>query len=184
MFAGRAVTDGGLHTDQRGFAGFLFGFFNRPVDGGHIVAVLNFLHLPAVGLEAHFDIFGKRQSCGAGQGYFVVVIKNDEFPQTQMTGQSAGFRDHAFHHVAVSGHDIRVMINDGLPVAIEPRRQMRLGNSHADGVGQSLPQRAGSHFHACRMLIFRMSRCAAAPLAEIFDVVERKIVAGQMQESV
>ena len=77
LFAGCSVTYGGSHADQRGLISFLFGFFDSPVDGGNIVSIGNFLHLPAVCFETLFNIFcaGKRR--GTGQRYSVIIIKYD-----------------------------------------------------------------------------------------------------------
>jgi hypothetical protein len=45
------------YANERWFLRFAFGFFDYPVDGGNIVPVSNFLHLPAISLETLFDIF-------------------------------------------------------------------------------------------------------------------------------
>jgi len=67
---------------------------------------------------------------------------------------------------------------------VEPRRQVRLGNGHAHGVGQSLSERPRGNLHAGRVPVFGMTRRAASPLAEVFDVVHREVVAGQMQKRI
>ncbi len=173
LFVWGAVADRGPHADERRFFLFFFGFFNGPVDGGHIVSVFDLLHRPAVSLEAHLDVLGKSKSCGTGQRDPVVVIQDDELSQAQMPRQRAGFRCQPFHQISVAGHYIRIMIDDLLTLAIETGSQVRFGNGHADTVGQSLAQWAGGDFRARHMPVLGVPRRPASPLAEIFNVVQR-----------
>ena len=173
LFVWGAVADRGPHANERRFFLFFFGFFNGPVDSGHIVSVFDLLHLPAVSLEAHLDVLGKSKSCGTGQRDPVVVIQDDELSQAQMPRQRAGFRCQPFHQISVAGHYIRIMIDDLLTLAIETGSQVRFGNGHADTVGQSLAQWAGGDFRARHMPVLGVPRRPASPLAEIFNVVQR-----------
>ncbi len=67
---------------------------------------------------------------------------------------------------------------------IEPRGEVFFGQRHAYGVGNALPERAGGRFHAGCVAVFGVAGGAAAPLAEIFEFVERQVVAVQVQQAV
>src|SRR3546814_12167897 len=50
--------------------------------------------------------------------------------------------------------------------------------------GEALPERPGGDFHARGVAALGMSRRLAAPLPELLDVVERQVVAGDVQQAV
>src|SRR6185436_2622424 len=56
---------------------------------------------------------------------------------------------------------------------IKDRRQMSFGQCDADGVREALPQWAGRHLDAARQMVLRMSRCQAAILPEVLQLIER-----------
>src|SRR5262249_4417663 len=53
-----------------------------------------------------------------------------------------------------------------------------------DGVREALAEGTGRDLHAGRVRVLRVSRRAAAPLAELLQVVERQVVPGEMEEAV
>ena len=55
---------------------------------------------------------------------------------------------------------------------------------HAHGVGNALPQRAGGGFDAVGVAVFGMAGGFAVQLAEVFQIVDGKIVAREMQQAV
>ena len=76
------------------------------------------------------------------------------------------------------------MIDDLEPRPIVTRRKLRFRNRHSYTVAESLPERAGGGFDARRQTTLRMSGRNAAPLAELFDLVKREIIAGDVQQAV
>src|SRR5581483_4364753 len=58
------------------------------------------------------------------------------------------------------------------------------GERHADAVGEALPERTGGGLDAGGEMRLRMSRRARAPLAKLLQLVERQVVAGEVQERV
>src|SRR5580698_5942623 len=76
------------------------------------------------------------------------------------------------------------MIDDLVAGTVIARRQPRLCDGKAHGVGHTLAKRAGGYFHARGLQALRMSRRLAAPLSEAFDFVQRKVVSGEKQEAV
>ncbi len=95
-----------------------------------------------------------------------------------MPGQRAGFGDHSFHHIAVTGQHIGEVIDYFISFAVETRGQVSLGNCHAYGIGQTLTQRARGYFRTGGVPVFGVPRCAAVPLAKIFNIVQRQVVTG------
>jgi len=89
---------------------------------------------------------------------------------------------YAFHHVAVAGDEVDVMVDD-LLFAIEHRAHVRLGHRHPHRVADPLTERAGRRLDTWGVSELGMSRCLALPLSELLDVVERQIVPGQLGSS-
>ena len=71
-----------------------------------------------------------------------------------------------------------------MPVAIELRRQPPLGDGHPDRVGEALAERPGRRLDARRQAVLGMARGPRAPLPERLEVVEREVVAGQVEHRV
>ena len=71
-----------------------------------------------------------------------------------------------------------------VPGPVEARGQPRFRDGHADAVAETLAQRAGGDFHAGGVPALGMARRFAAQLAEALQLIERQIVAGQMQQAV
>jgi hypothetical protein len=150
-------------------------------DGGEIVAVGYLEHSPAVGLEAAGDVLGKGERRVAVDGDVVVVVDDRQLSQSQVAGERGGLTGNAFHQVAVAGEHPGPVIHDGVAGTVEVIRQEPLGDGHPYGVAEALTQWTGGGLHTRRMSALRVAGCTGAPLAEVSDVVEREIVAAQMQ---
>src|SRR5436309_455523 len=61
---------------------------------------------------------------------------------------------------------------------------MRFGDRHADTIAEALTKRTGCRFHAGRHPAFGMAGGAASPLAKLFDLFERDVVAGKIEHAV
>src|SRR5215471_10973931 len=68
--------------------------------------------------------------------------------------------------------------------AIEIHGEILLRNAHADTVPKALPQRSGGRLNSFGEAVLRMTRSLASKLPELFDLVQRKIVAGQVEKTV
>ncbi len=91
---------------------------------------------------------------------------------------------YAFHHAAVSHEDVGVVVNDVQTVFIEFGSQDFFSQSHAHSVGNTLSQRAGRGFHAVGVAVFGMTGGFTVQLAEVFQIINRNVVAGQVQQAV
>src|ERR1700694_1976141 len=89
----------------------------------------------------------------------------------------------AFHHVAIAGNEVDVVIEDSL-VAVEDRGHVRLTDSHSNRITDSLPERSGSRLAAGCVTVLGVSGSLALPLAELLQIVESQIVAGEIEHAV
>ena len=90
----------------------------------------------------------------------------------------------AFHEIAVRDDAEGAMVNDVVIRLVVRRGEVRFGNSQADAICEALAQRTRGQLDAGRQPIFWVPRRAAAPLAEVLDIVERQVVAGEVQQAV
>ena len=90
----------------------------------------------------------------------------------------------AFHHVAIAGDHVCIVVDNREVFLIEAFGQHGFGNSHAYGIAATLTQRAGRGFDAGRVAVLGVAGCFAVELTEVFEVVHRDIVAGKMKKAV
>ena len=67
---------------------------------------------------------------------------------------------------------------------IEFRGEQFFGECHADGIGESLAERPGRGFNAGRQTELRVPGSAAMQLPKIFQLFERQVVTGQVQQCI
>ncbi len=138
-------------------------------------------HPPAVGLEPLHGVVVIGQLGRAVDGDVVVVVDGEQAAQAEMPGQRCRLVGDAFHDAAVAGqHENAVVAHLGP----EAGPHHALGEGHADRVGEALPQRAGGDLDARGVPELGVARRPAVPLPEPAQVIERQVVAGQVQEGV
>ena len=93
--------------------------------------------------------------------------------QTEVTGERCGFRRDTFHHVAVAADGVGPVVDNLMTGLIEMRGEPAFGDGHADGIGETLAERAGGGFDAGCVTVFRMTGRFAVPLPEILQFVQR-----------
>ena len=116
----------------------------------------------------------------------VGIVEHGELAEAEIeaSGKRCRLAGDALHHVAVAAHDPGAMVDQRQIGAVEAGRQHALGERHADGVGEALAERARRDLDARRLAALGMARRARAPLAELLEVLDREVVAGQMQRRV
>jgi hypothetical protein len=75
-------------------------------------------------------------------------------------------------------------VYDLIALPIKGGRQPSFRDRHPHAVCQPLTERPGGDLHPRRGLVLGMTRCAAAPLPELFDVLHAEVVPGQEQQAV
>ncbi|MNZ93747.1 hypothetical protein D3C78_1128290 [compost metagenome] len=89
-----------------------------------------------------------------------------------------------FHQTAISDKRIRIMIDYRKTILVEFRGQMSFSHCHPDCIRDSLPQGTCCRIYSIGMAKFRMSRRLAVQLTELLQIINRYLIAGQMQEAV
>ena len=137
--------------------------------------------MPAVGLEAPDRVVVEGQLGRPVDRDVVVVVDVDEPAEAEVAGQRGGLVADALLEAAVAGDDEGVVVDH---VGAERGAQPALGEAHADAVGEALAERAGRDLDPGGVAGFGMAGRAAAPLAELAQVVEGEAVAGQVEHRV
>jgi hypothetical protein len=166
--------------DQRGSLRLGPGRPKGRLDGRHVVTV-DPLDVPAVSLKASENVFRKGQVRRTVDADPIIVVKDDQLPQAQVPRQTTGFVGNALHEVSVAGDDVRVMVHDGEARPIEPFGQPAFGDGHPDGVGDALAEGACRRLDTRRQAIFGVTRRLTFPLTKGSQVVQRQVVACQVQ---
>jgi hypothetical protein len=180
----RAPADLRAADDQRRLGCLRLGLGDGGGNGRGIVAVDRADDMPAIGAEAGRGIVAEPAFDMAVDGDPVVVVEAGQLVEAPDASQRAGFVADAFHQAAVAEEDPGAVIDDGAARPVEALGQQLFGQRHADGVGEALAERPGGRLDAGRVADFRVAGGAAAELAEVLQVVEAQVVAGQMQQRV
>ena len=180
----RAAADGRLAADQAGLVGDRLGGEYGKLDGVAVMAVYVGDDVPAVGLETLRRVVGEPAFDMAVDGDAIVVPEGDQLAQAKGAGERAGLVRDAFHQAAVAEKGVGVVIDDLVAGPVELGGQHLLGERHADRIGDALAERAGGRFDADCNAIFRVPGGLRVKLAEVLQVVDREIVAGQVEERI
>ena len=139
------------------------------------------LDVPAVGLEALADVVGERELGRAVDGDVVVVVDADQPSEAEVPGERRRLVADALHQAAVAGDHAGVVVDQ---LAAEAVAQHPLGDGHADGVGEALPERAGRDLDADGVAGLGVPGCAAPERPEGPEVVELEAVAAEVEHRV
>ena len=180
----RTEANGGAAADQCRLVGRLQRGLDRGLDLDRIMPVHATHHVPAVGLETHRGVIGEPPVSIAIDTDVVFVPQRDELVQAQRARQRAGFVADALHQATIAEEHPGAMVDDGVAVAIEVPRQQLFSQRKANRIGQPLSQRPGGGFHARADMVLRMPRGLAAELAKRLQLLDRQVIAGQMQQRV
>ena len=160
------------------------GLLDRRRDRLHVVAVLDPRRVPAVGLEPGDDVLGPGHRGRPVELDVVVVVQGDELAQAEMAGEARRLRRDPLLEVAVGAEGVRPVVDDVMAVAVELGPEARLGDRHPDRVREALAERAGRRLDARGQAVLGVAGRPGAPLAERLQVLERHVVAGQVEEGV
>jgi len=180
----RTGPDHGLAADQRGLVGDGPGSLDGGVQRFGVVAIDMRHDVPAVGFEALRGVVGEPPLDVAIDGDAVVVPEGGQLAQAPGAGQRAGFVRNTFHQAAVAEEHPGPVVDDLVAWLVELVGQQLFGHGHADGVGDALAERAGGGLDAGRIAVFGVTRGLAVQLAEVLDVVDRQVIAAQVQQGV
>src|SRR5439155_272518 len=80
--------------------------------------------------------------------------------------------------------DVGAHQNKRRPRGFGARSALGLRDGHANPIAETLTERSRGGFHSGCELTLRMAWRQASPLAELFDLIERDIVAGKIKHAV
>ena len=160
------------------------GGLDRRGDRLDVVAVVDPLGVPAVGREAGQDVLAEGHRGRAVELDVVVVVEDRQLAQPEVAGERGGLGRDALLEVAVGADDVRPVVDDGVPGPVELAGEPALGDGHPDAVRDALAERAGGRLDARGQAVLGVARRPRAPLPEVPEVVERDLVAGQVEERV
>ena len=184
LLVGAAIANVGANLNQGWPARLFPGSLQRGGDGVDVVALFDLLDVPAECGETGHAVFGKGQLRITFDRDVVIGIEDDEFSQPQVTRIGPGLGRNSFLQVAIADQNVGVVVDDRVPRPIEACRHGHFGDSHADGVGQSLPQGTGGGFDAGGLAVFRMAGRTTSPLAESLQLFQRQVETRDMKQRI
>ena len=170
--------------DQRRPIGLGPSGLERGGDAGEIVAVTHPDDVPAVALEPALHVLGEGERRVAVDRDVVVVVDHRQLAEPQMPGEGRRLAGDAFHQIAIARERPHPVVDDPVVRPVEVLRQDPLGDRHAHRVCHALAERPGGGFDAGRVPALRVARRARAPLAERLDLLDRQVVAAQVEQRV
>ncbi len=178
-----AVADVRAHDDERRTLGLCLCAFDGLVQRIQILHVADELHVPAVPFETEPRVVAEGEIGVAFDRYVIVIVEADQPTQFVVAGERCGFVRDPFHEITVTRDEIRVVIDDPLR-AIEYSGRVCFRDRHSDCIAESLSERTGRRFDARCVSVLGMSGCLAVQLTKIPDVVERQVVASEIEDAV
>ena len=180
----RAEADNRAADNQGRFVLHALRFLNRFFHRLRIVAVDLVHHVPVVGLEAFCRVVGEPALGFPVDGDAVVIVEANQLAEPQGARQGADLMGNPLHQAAVTHKHVGVVIDNLVVRLVELCRQRTLGNRQPDRICQPLTERPGGGFHARRIANLRVPRGFGVQLAEVFQLLKRQIVTGQVQQAV
>src|SRR5579871_1389483 len=114
----------------------------------------------------------------------ILIVQINEFSEMQMSGQRGRFLTNTLHQIAIAADCVGIVIDDLVSRPVVPRGKPSLGDRKAHAVAESLPKRPRGNLHAWRQAALRVTGGFAPPLSKMFDLVQRQVVPGEVQQTV
>ena len=184
IFVGRREADDRPQLDERRLVGDRLGVLDRLQDAGDVLAALDLLDVPAVGLVAGGDVLGQRDVGVVLDGDLVVVVEDDQVAQLLAAGDRGRLGGDALLDVAVGGDDVDEVVERALTrrgVRVEQAAFATGGHRHADRGGQTLSERTGGDLDARGVVDLGVSGGQRAPGAQGLQVADLQTEPGQVQ---
>ncbi len=102
----------------------------------------------------------------------------------QVAGQRRRLRRDPLHEIAVGADDVGVMVNDLIAGAVEAGRQHPLRDRQPHRVRKPLSKRPRRHLDTRSHAAFGMAGTARPPLPEPLELLQRQVVAAQMDHRI
>ena len=181
---GRREGDHRAQQDERGPLGLGPGVLERLEDARDVLAALDDLDVPAVGLVPLRGVLAQRDRRVVLDGDLVVVVDHREVAQLLGARQGRRLGGDALLDVTVAGDHVDLVVEGALAqrrLRVEQAPLAAGGHRHADRGAEALPQRAGGDLDAGGVPVLRVARGLAAPGAQGLEVGELQAVAREVQ---
>ena len=150
-----------------------------------VVRVVDVLHVPALRLEPLRPVLGERDRRRAVDRDVVVVVEVDELAEPERAGDRRRLVRDAFHQVAVGRRCSRRGGRRSRRTAgCSARRGTARRSPKPTPFAKPWPSGPGRHLDARRVMHLRMARRLRLPLPEALQLLEREVVAGEVQRRV
>lgn len=132
-----------------------------------MVAVLDDDDVPAVSLVALGNILSEGDVGATINGNVVVVVDGNEVAQLEVTSQGAGLAGNTLHQAAIAEEAVGVVVSEGEAGLVEGGGGVGLGHGQADGIADTLTQRAGGDLDTGGIVRLGVTRSDAANSLEV-----------------
>src|SRR5438067_8983170 len=149
----------------------------------HVVA-LDFLGIESVGLKTFSRVLALRLVGHGIERDGVGIVNQNQIIEPEMPGEGARFRRHALLETTIARQTKNMLVENAMLVGVEMRSRHFRRHCHPDRVANALPQRTSGSLDSRRFKKFRMPRCFRMELTKTLDVVDRNVVAAQVQPCV
>jgi len=161
-----------VQNDERGPAFRLLECRERLFDSLNVIGIANAQNVPAVGQKTRGHVFGERDVRVPFNADVIVVVDPAEVIEIEMTGEGSSFGSNAFHHAAVTGDGVDVVVEDFKTGFVVSVGEPFLGDSHAHAGRDTLSERASGGFHSRHPMIFRVAGRFAVELTKPANIVQ------------
>ena len=181
---GRAVTDDGIHDNQRRTFFIALGKRDRGAESIGIVAVASIDDLPALRGETRTDVLVEYAVYSAFYRYVVLIVNYDKFIQSPCAGKRARLVAQPFHHTAVAAERIGIMIDELYVALVEFCRKHFFCKRETDGIAHALTERTRTRFNAGSQTVLGMRGKFAPELTERREIFFSYVISAEMQDAV
>src|SRR6266536_3719398 len=149
----------------------------------HIVA-LDFLGIESVSLITFSRVFALRLVGHGIERDGVGIVNQNQIIEPKMPGERTRFSGDAFLETTVARQTKNMLVENTMLVGVEMCRRHFRRHCHTNRVANALPQRASGALDSWGFKKFWMPRSPRMQLTKIFNVVDRNVVAAQVQPGI
>ena len=149
----------------------------------HVVAV-DFLNVEPVGLESRSRVFALRHLRRSVERDRVRIVNQNQIIETEMRGERARFRRHAFLQAAIARETNAMLIENAVLTRVKSGRRHFHCDRDPNRIADTLPKRTSRALHSRCFKKFRVAGRFRMQLPETLDLRHRQIVAAQVQPGI
>ena len=172
-------------TISDGFAVSAWAFAIALRRSAQVVRVVDVLDVPALRREPLAAVLGRERELGRPVDRdVVVVVEVDELAEAELARDRGRLVRDALHQVAVGADRVDAVVDDLVVGPVVALGEEALGDREADAVGEALAERAGRRLDPGGVVHLGMAGRERAPLAELLQLLERQVVAREVERGV